>query len=109
MEVVAELLFTLFEIAGEFRPKQAFMIIALVVLGLLGLYGYGCLEINTKQFDQYTEIIATATHENYKATEKKAMQIVDDNKITRLEFSNLKNLYEKDLLYANSIKQKKPT
>lgn len=37
MEVVAEILLTLFQIAGELRPKQAFILIALVVMGLLGL------------------------------------------------------------------------
>jgi uncharacterized membrane protein (Fun14 family) len=100
MEVVAEILLTLFQIAGELRPKQAFILIALVVMGLFGLYLYGCLEVNTKQLSQYNEIVATAIQENYKATSQKAMQISSDNKITRLEFSNLKILYERDLKYA---------
>lgn len=68
-----------------------------------------CLEINTKQLEQYREIVETATHEHYKATERKVIQIANDNKITKIELSNLKSLYEKDLVYAKSIKQKKPT
>lgn len=109
MEDLIEGALSLVEMAVELRLKQALMIIALIVLSLLGLYGYGCLEINTKQLDQYNDIVATAQSEHYKATVMKAMWILSDNKITRLELSNLKSLYERELLNAKRINQKKPT
>lgn len=109
MEVVAELLFTLLDFADQFRPKQAFMLVAFIVLGLFGLFVYSCQEINSKQFENYTDIVTTALDENLKATERKAMQIEEDNKITRLEFSDLKALYDKELKYSKIKSQKMPT
>lgn len=109
MEVVAELLITMLSFADEFRPKQAFMLIAFIVLGFFGLFIYSCKEVNSKQYQTYTDIVTTALHENLKATERKAVQIAEDNKITKLEFSDLKALYEKELKYTKLKSQKQPT
>ncbi len=101
MEAIAELLFAMFHIVADLRPKQALALIVLIFLGLFGLYRYGCMSISEKQWNQFNEIVAVAVENNYRSTSAKADFILSDNKITKMEFSNFKVVYERDLKYKS--------
>lgn len=101
METIAELLFAMFHIVVDLRPKQALSLIVLIFLGLFGLYRYGCMSINEKQLNQFNEIVAIAVENNYSSTSAKADFILSDNKITKMEFSNFKVVFERDLQHRS--------
>lgn len=99
MEAIAELLFAMFHIVADLRPKQALALLVLIFLVLFGLYRYGCMSISEKQWNQFNEIVAVAVENNYRFTSTKAESILSDNKISKMEFSNFMVVYERESKY----------